>query len=91
MLGELSGIAKATQSGFQLLGAVGQWFAARRARTRSIRDVKELLGVAKSELYSYRVSMQHPLYRQGDPHPDDLLAFASIAGAEIGMAQDSVH
>ncbi|MGW3992112.1 hypothetical protein ACWEF6_01365 [Amycolatopsis sp. NPDC004772] len=89
LMGELSGAAKATESGLKLLGSLGRWFSGRREASQLARTGKSLLGFADSGIYSYRVSMHHPLYRRGDPHPDDALAFAAIANCDYSEARKS--
>jgi hypothetical protein len=84
---ELNGVAKATQSGFQLLGTLGRWFAVRRQKSKLAREARELLGISNSQLYSYRVALHHPLIKRGSPHPDDLAAFAAVAESEVAEAR----
>ncbi|MGW5011595.1 hypothetical protein ACWEOR_05695 [Micromonospora chalcea] len=86
---ELSGAAKATASGFQLLGKLGSWIKERRNALRLAREAKQLLGLGQPDLYSYRVAMHHPLYKRGDPHPDDLAAFITMAGHDIAEAEEA--
>jgi hypothetical protein len=81
--GELAGAAKATASGFQLLGSLRRWISARRERAVSVRRAKRLLGVSEPELFSYRVAANHPLYTRGDPHPDDRAALATVAEDDV--------
>lgn len=83
MTSELAGAAKATASGFQLLGSLRRWFSARKERAVVVREAKKLLGVAKPELFSYRVAANHPLYTRGDPHPDDSAALALVAEDDL--------
>jgi hypothetical protein len=83
---ELAGAAKATSSGFQLLGSLRRWLSARKERATAVRQAKKLLGVADPDLFSYRVAANHPLYTRGDPHPDDRAAFASVAEDDLFQA-----
>jgi hypothetical protein len=85
---ELVGVAKATASGFQLLGRLGKWISDRKETVRLARSSQQLLGFASEDLYSYRVALHHPLYRRGDPHPDDLAAFVTVAGHAIARAEE---
>ncbi|MDQ7904113.1 hypothetical protein RB614_06195 [Phytohabitans sp. ZYX-F-186] len=72
-----------------MLGKLGSWIKQKRETLRLAREAKQLLGFGEPDLYSYRVAMHHPLYKRGEPHPDDLAAFVTMAGYDIARAHDA--
>lgn len=83
---ELSGAAKATVSGFKILGTLGKLVRERRAASRAASAARDLIGIRRADLYSYRVAMNHPLHARGEPHPDDRAGFCSVADADVARA-----
>lgn len=85
---DLFGAAKSTVSGFHILGSLGRWLEAKRHEARMVKWAKELIGIASTDLYSYRLAMNHPLYRRGNAHPDDAASFHSIVSADVSRAME---
>lgn len=80
--------ARATRSGFQIIESVLAGVGRLNRNRRQVRRAVELLGIRDSEMFNYRVAMQHPDHPRGAPHPDDGYAFVSVASEAASRAME---
>lgn len=88
VIGAWAAGARATKQGFDASVSLAQLLKRRRSARRQSAQGLALIGVKNDDMFQYRVAMRHPNIVPGQPHPDDALAFVSIASRSAALAME---